>query len=71
MSLLCDEDWKLKYTPDDGDLVTQLYVPVLGCAFRYDRLTGYFQARALTLAAHGIKAAINLHELCTCHDQTA
>ena len=47
MSLLCDKDWKLKYTPDDGDLVTLLYVPALECAVRYDRLTGYFRARAL------------------------
>ncbi|MBP8258758.1 MAG: DEAD/DEAH box helicase family protein [Verrucomicrobia bacterium] len=55
MSLLCDKEWKLKYTPDDGDLVAQFYVPALECAVRYDRLTGYFQARALTLAARGIE----------------
>ncbi|MBM3879666.1 MAG: helicase [Verrucomicrobia bacterium] len=58
MSLLCDRDWKLKYTPDDGDLVTQFYVPALECAVRYDRLTGYFQARALTLAARGIEGLV-------------
>ena len=58
MSLLCDKDWKLKYTPDDGDLVRLLYVPALECAVRYDRLTGYFRARALTLAARGIEGLI-------------
>ena len=58
MSLLSDKDWKLKYTPDDGDLVTQLYVPALECGVRYDRLTGYFQARALTLAARGIEGLV-------------
>jgi superfamily II DNA or RNA helicase len=58
MSLLCDREWKLKYTPDDGDLVTLLYVPALECAVRYDRLTGYFRARALTLAARGIEGLI-------------
>jgi len=58
MSLLCDKDWKLKYTPDDGDLVTQFYVPALECAVRYDRLTGYFQAKALTLAARGIEGLV-------------
>jgi len=58
MSLLCDKDWKLKYTPDDGDLVAQLYVPALECAVRYDRLTGYFQAKALTLAARGIEGLV-------------
>lgn len=58
MSLLCDKEWKLKYTPDDGDLITQFYVPALECAVRYDRLTGYFQAKALTLAARGIEGLV-------------
>jgi superfamily II DNA or RNA helicase len=58
MSLLCDKEWKLKYTPDDGDLVKLLYVPALECAVRYDRLTGYFRARALTLAARGLEGLI-------------
>jgi SNF2 family DNA or RNA helicase len=58
MSLLCDREWKLKYTPDDGDLVTLFYVPALECAVRYDRLTGYFRARALTLAARGLEGLI-------------
>jgi superfamily II DNA or RNA helicase len=58
MSLLCDREWKLKYTPDDGDLVALLYVPALECATRYDRLTGYFRARALALAARGIEGLV-------------
>lgn len=58
MSLLCDQEWKLKYTPDDGDLVPLLYVPALECAVRYDRLTGYFRARSLTLAARGIEGLV-------------
>ncbi len=58
MSLLCDREWRLKYTPDDGDLITLFYVPALECAVRYDRLTGYFKARALTLAARGLEGLI-------------
>ncbi len=58
MSLLCDREWKLKYTPDDGDLVMMFYVPALECAVRYERLTGYFRARALTLAARGLEGLI-------------
>lgn len=58
MSLLCDTKWKLKYTPDDGDLIATFYVPALECAVRYDRLTGYFQAKALTLAARGIEGLV-------------
>jgi SNF2 family DNA or RNA helicase len=58
MSLLIDRKWKLKYTPDHGDLVDLLYVPALECAVRYDRLTGYFNARALALAARGIEGLV-------------
>ena len=56
--MLCDRDWKLKYTPDDGDLVTLFYVPALEDAERYDRLTGYFKASALALAARGIEGLV-------------
>ena len=49
--MLTDRAWKLKYTPDDGDLVEVFYIPALHDAARYDRLTGYFDAGALALAA--------------------
>ena len=51
-------DWQLKYTPDDGDLVDLFYLPALQNARRYDRLTGYFSAGALTLAARGIEELV-------------
>ena len=56
--MLGDHEWKLKYTPDDGDLVTLFYVPALEAAERYDRLTGYFNAGALALAARGIEGLV-------------
>ncbi|MBX5249964.1 DEAD/DEAH box helicase family protein [Rhizobium sp. NLR4b] len=58
MTLLRDTAWRLKYTPDDGDLVRLFYLPALQSAVRYDRLTGYFSARALALAARGIEGLI-------------
>jgi SNF2 family DNA or RNA helicase len=58
LTLLRDTAWRLKYTPDDGDLVRLFYVPALRSASRYDRLTGYFSARALTLAARGIEGLV-------------
>ena len=58
MSLLQDRVWKLKYTLDDGDLVSLFYVPILRCARRYDRITGYFAARALALAARGVEGLV-------------
>ena len=56
--MLRDRDWQLKYTPDDGDLVNQFYVPALEDAERYDRLTGYFTAYALALASRGIEGLV-------------
>ena len=56
--MLSDRKWKLKYTPDDGDLVKLFYVPALEDAERYDRLTGYFNARALMLAARGVEGLV-------------
>ena len=56
--MLRDHEWKLKYTPDAGDLVTLFYVPALEDAKRYDRLTGYFNAAALALAARGIEGLV-------------
>ena len=56
--MLADRTWKRKYTPDDGDLVALFYVPVLEDAERYDRLTGYFNAGALALAARGIEGLV-------------
>lgn len=58
MTILQDRPWKLKYTPDHGDLVKLLYQPALEAAVRYDRLTGYFSASALALAARGIEGLV-------------
>ena len=56
--MLPDREWNLKYTPEDGDLVTLFYVPALEDAERYDRLTGYFNAGALALAARGVEGLV-------------
>ena len=58
--MLSDREWKLKYTPEDGDLVKGFYIPALEDAERYDRLTGYFNAGALALAARGIEELVTL-----------
>ena len=51
-------DWRLKYTREDGDLVRLFYLPALEDAKRYDRLTGYFRASALSLAARGVEGLV-------------
>ena len=57
-TVLTDHSWQIKYTPDDGDLIELFYVPALEDAERYDRLTGYFNAGALALAARGIEGLV-------------
>ena len=58
MSLLQDHTWKPTYNSDDMKLVSDFYVPALRCATRYDRATGYFNARALTLASRGVEGLV-------------
>jgi len=58
MALLAGHPWKRKYTPEDGDLSRLFCVPALEDAVRYDRLTGYFSASALALAARGIEGLV-------------
>lgn len=56
--MLIDREWKLKYTPEDGNLIDVFYVPALQDAARYDRLTGYFNAEALALAVRGVEGLV-------------
>lgn len=58
MSLLRELSWKTKYDSDELSLVSEFYVPVLQCAVRYDRSTGYFSSRVLTLVARGIEGLV-------------
>lgn len=59
MSLLPSLTWRTSYRHEDGNLVSLFYVPALSCAVHYDRLTGYFSATALALAARGVEQLIN------------
>lgn len=61
MALLTDYTWATKYDSDTLSLIKEFYEPALNCAVRYDRSTGYFSARILTLAALGIEGLIRNH----------
>jgi SNF2 family DNA or RNA helicase len=56
--LLPAHTWDTSYRHEDGDLVRLFYVPALSCAVQYDRMTGYFSADALVLAARGIERLV-------------
>src|SRR3954454_8383912 len=58
MALLTQREWCTSYRHEDGDLIELFYNPALTCAVYYDRMTGYFSADALPLAARGIDALI-------------
>ncbi len=58
MYLLTNFQWQTKYDSDSASLVKEFYEPALSCAIRYDRSTGYFSAKLLTLAARGIENLI-------------
>lgn len=58
MSRLRERTWLTKYHADAGSLVLRFYEPALACAVRYDRTSGYFTARSLTLAARGIEKLV-------------
>ena len=55
---LTEHEWKPAYETEDGDLVELFYNPALASATHYDRMTGYFSANALALAARGIDGMI-------------
>lgn len=55
---LTDREWRTSFRHEDGDLIELFYNPALACAVQYDRMTGYFSADALALAARGIAALI-------------
>jgi len=58
MSGLTEREWCVGYRTEDGDLIELIYNPALECAVQYDRLTGYFSADSLALAARGIASLI-------------
>lgn len=61
MALLTDYTWQTKYDSDTLSLIKKFYEPALNCAVRYNRSTGYFSARILTLASRGIEGLIRNH----------
>ncbi len=57
-NLLRNHNWAPSYSHEDGDLVNLFFLPALGCAKLYQRVTGYFNIEALVLAARGLDTLI-------------
>ncbi|OQB39291.1 MAG: RNA polymerase-associated protein RapA [Candidatus Hydrogenedentes bacterium ADurb.Bin179] len=56
--LLRERDWQPTYSHEDGDLVDLFFLPALSCSKLYQRVTGYFNKEALTLASRGLDTLI-------------
>lgn len=50
---LKDLDLKMCYNSDDDNILKDFYIPVLGEAERYDRVTGYYSSSSFAAAAAG------------------
>ncbi len=57
-TLLRNIDWSPTYSHEDGDLVDLFFLPALSCSKLYQRVTGYFNKEALTLASRGLDTLI-------------
>ena len=56
---LRDVDILPAYSTDDGkDLLDSFYNPVLECAVKYDRVTGFFSPKVFTIAARGFRKCV-------------
>ena len=48
---LKDVPWKVSYSTEIGNPVTEFYEPALTRSIQYDRITGYFSANTLAVVA--------------------
>ena len=55
---LPDVDWQPYYSHEDGDLIALFFEPALSRSILYQRVTGYFSANVLVLAARGLDKLI-------------
>ncbi|HRG48649.1 MAG TPA: helicase-related protein [Leptospiraceae bacterium] len=51
---LKDVPWKVSYSTEIGNPVTEFYEPALTRSIQYDRITGYFSANTLAVVARGM-----------------
>lgn len=56
--MLRDIPFKAVYRSEDDNILSEFYLPALGCAVSYDRAVGYFSAGMLSYAAEGLSALV-------------
>jgi hypothetical protein len=64
--LLQSHPWRISYSSDTHNPVTDFYIPALECAISYDRKAGFFNILLLSAVARGLGAMLeNLQEVGT------
>lgn len=56
---LRDRCWKIGYSSDEQNPVTDFYIPALECALKYDRKSGFFNSSILSKVARGLGAILH------------
>jgi superfamily II DNA or RNA helicase len=57
--LLPSHPWRISYSSDTHNPVTDFYIPALECAISYDRKAGFFNSSILSAVARGLGAMLN------------
>lgn len=55
---LRDRPWRISYSNDSNNPVTDFYIPALECAIQYDRKAGFFNSSILSKVARGLGAML-------------
>ena len=57
--ILRDRPWRISYSNDENNPVTDFYIPALECALQYDRKSGFFNSSILSKVARGLGAMLH------------
>ncbi len=59
MKNLREYPWKISYTSNTHNTITDFYIPALECAIQYDRKAGFFSSAILSKVARGLGAMLH------------
>lgn len=57
--ILREYPWKISYTSNTHNTITDFYIPALECAIQYDRKAGFFSSAILSKVARGLGAMLH------------
>ena len=56
---LQDRSWRISYSSNENNPITDFYIPALECAVQYDRKSGFFGSAILSTVARGLGAMLH------------